>query len=245
MREPRILIFDIETSPNVGLFWSAGHKISVSTENIIQERQVICIAYKWLGQKSVHCLSWDKKKKGHCDSKMLKKFCEIYSEADAVVGHNGDNFDIKWLQTRLMLHDLDPLPVVHQVDTLKEFRKNFRLNSNRLDYVAKLLTGGGKNPMTFDDWKKVMEGNKTVLKKMVRYCKKDVQILEEVYNRTKRYFKNHGISGAMKGSKEVCPDGCEAPTQKWGTYMTKAGKYQKYRCAGCAKTWRDTRMLKE
>ena len=41
------LYFDIETSANVGLFWTSGYKISIGTENIIKERAVICICYKF------------------------------------------------------------------------------------------------------------------------------------------------------------------------------------------------------
>ena len=240
--KPKILIFDIETSPNVGYFWSTGHKINVGPENIAEERQVICIGYKWLGHRTVHSLEWGTKRSTTRDKKLLRDFSKIYAKADMVVAHNGDNFDIKWLKTRIMFHDLDPLPPVHQCDTLKEFRKNFRLNSNRLDYVAKFLGGDGKSPMTFDDWKKVMAGDEAALTKMVKYCKKDVQLLEDVYLRTRRHFKDHGIMGSY--NREVCPQ-CEGTPHKNGIYRTRTGRYQKYKCNHCGHVYRDTRMLKD
>ena len=64
------LFFDIEVSPNIGLFWQPGHKISLDYGNIIQERAVICICYKWQGGKT-QSLTWDKKQD---DKEMLKKF---------------------------------------------------------------------------------------------------------------------------------------------------------------------------
>ena len=34
----RVLIYDIETSPNIGWFWRAGYKLNIQPENIIKER---------------------------------------------------------------------------------------------------------------------------------------------------------------------------------------------------------------
>jgi len=50
------LFFDIETSPNVGFFWSAGYKLNVTADSIIQERAIICICYKWEDEKEVYHL---------------------------------------------------------------------------------------------------------------------------------------------------------------------------------------------
>lgn len=231
MIEPKVLLFDLETSPNVGYFWSSGHQINVGTENIVEERQVICVAYKWLGQKKTYAIAWDYNKGDQRDKKLLKEFSKIYAEADMVIAHNGDRFDIPWLKTRIMYHDLDPLPPVHQCDTLKEFRKNFRLNSNRLDYVAKLLTGHGKNPMSFDDWKKIMQGHQPSLNKMVKYCKVDVDIMEQVYLRTRRHLQGHGIMQSYY--RDSCPQCGSESARKYGKYRTKLGAWQKYQCDTC------------
>jgi DNA polymerase elongation subunit (family B) len=84
------LYFDIEVSPNIGFFWNPGHKISISYENIIHERAIICICYKWEYEKKVSFLTWDSKQ---CDKAMLKEFIKVANEADEMVGHNGDRFD--------------------------------------------------------------------------------------------------------------------------------------------------------
>jgi hypothetical protein len=78
------LFFDIEVSANVGLFWNPGHKISISYENIIKERAIICICYKWAGKSKVSSLKWDK---NQCDKKMLTEFLKIVDQADELVGH--------------------------------------------------------------------------------------------------------------------------------------------------------------
>ena len=35
------LFVDIETSPNIGLFWRAGYKQTITPDSIIEERKVI------------------------------------------------------------------------------------------------------------------------------------------------------------------------------------------------------------
>ena len=76
----RRLFFDIETSPNIGLFWEAGYKKNIDVSNIIQERAIICICYKWEEEKEVYSLQWDSKQN---DKAMLQKY--IFG---LVRGHN-------------------------------------------------------------------------------------------------------------------------------------------------------------
>jgi hypothetical protein len=60
MSKIKRLFFDIETSPNIGLFWAAGYKKNISPDNIIKERAIICIAYKWADDDKTYVLTWDK-----------------------------------------------------------------------------------------------------------------------------------------------------------------------------------------
>ena len=61
-----------------------------------------------------------------------------------IVAHNGDRFDIPWINTRCLYHRLDPLPKVKILDTYKECKNAFYLNSNRLDYVSQYIKRKGK-----------------------------------------------------------------------------------------------------
>ncbi len=77
------LYFDIEVSPNIGMFWEAGYKLNIGTENIVKERAIICICYKWEGEKKVHSLRWDK---NQCDKTLLKDFIKVANDAHELVG---------------------------------------------------------------------------------------------------------------------------------------------------------------
>jgi DNA polymerase III epsilon subunit-like protein len=201
----RRLYFDIEVSANVGLFWQSGYKLQVGTENIIKERAVICICYKWEDDEDVYYLQWDKKQ---CDKKLLQEFINVANEADELVGHNGDKFDLAWIRTRCLLHKIDMFPTYNTIDTLKIARSKFRFNSNRLDYIGKFLGLGQKNHTNFDLWKDIMLKNCTKsMNTMIDYCIQDVVLLEKVHKALNNHIpaKTHYgvIFGGDRGS---CPE---------------------------------------
>jgi DNA polymerase elongation subunit (family B) len=96
-KEFKRVFFDIETSYNVIGDFSCGYNKTVGPHQILKERAVICICWKWENEDKVHFLKWDE---NQCDKKMLTEFVSVIEEADEVIGHNGDRFDIPWLRTR-------------------------------------------------------------------------------------------------------------------------------------------------
>jgi len=183
----RVLIYDIETSPNIGWFWRAGYKLNIPATNITKERAVICVSYKWLGEDQVYNLSWDKNQD---DKFLIEQFIEVLNEADLIVAHNGDRFDLKWLKTRALFHRLPMLPNYKQFDTLKVAKSKLLFNSNRLDYIAKFLGHEGKNSTTIDLWMDIMfKKCKVAMNTMLEYCDEDVRQLEKVYQEL-RYLDN-------------------------------------------------------
>ena len=199
------LFFDIETSPNIGFFWSAGYKLNIPYSNIIKERAIICICYKWEGDDKVYSLNWDNNQD---DKKMLEKFMVVANEATELVGHNGDRFDLPWIRTRCLYHRIPVFPTYTTIDTLKHSRSKFRFNSNRLDYISQFLKVGEKLETGFDLWRSiVLDKDKEALEKMITYCKNDVVILEKVHHELVNYIphKTHyGVSNG--GEKYSCPE---------------------------------------
>ena len=224
------LFYDIETSPNLGFFWSASFKANIPHDNIIQERAVICISYKWEGQKKVHSIKWEE----GCDKALLSRFMEVAMKADELVAHNGDNFDEKWIRTRCLLHGIAMPPKLNSFDTLKKARTHFRFNSNRLDYLGKLFFDEGKNPMGWGDWVDIClplvkggelpKSYKTALKKMVKYCEQDVILLENVFHKLQPYVNPNSHTGAHTGyGRWSCPKCGNEDVKVNNTRYTKAG----------------------
>lgn len=191
------LFFDIETSPNVVLSWRIGRDISIDHSNILEERKIICIGYKWEKSKKAEAMWWDEKKD---DKPMLQTFIEMANEADELVGHNGDRFDLPWIKTRCIYHNIQTFPKYQSIDTLKWTRKHFYFNSNRLDYLGKYLGIGGKIKTEFDLWKDVvLKNDRSALKRMVNYCKRDVEMLQEVYERLAPHMPHKTHAGVLAG----------------------------------------------
>lgn len=227
------LYFDIETSPNIGFFWQPGNKISISYENIIKERAIICICYKWSNSNKVYSLQWDEKQN---DKKMLQEFVKVSEQADELVGHNGDNYDIKWIRTRCLFHGISMMPNYTTIDTLKESRKLFRFNSNRLDYISKFIGLDGKTTTSYDLWKDITLKNcKKSIGIMVRYCKNDVVQLEQMFNKMNQYIKPKSRSENTHYKSE-CPE-CGSENVKMSGTKTRAtgSKVQQFQCNDCGK----------
>jgi len=197
------LFFDIETSPNIGMFWSAGFKQRIDYDNIIKERAIICICYKWEGENEVSFLTWDKRQS---DKKMLHNFIKVANQADELIGHNGDKFDLAWIRTRCLFHRIPMFPDYVTIDTLKVSRAKFRFNSNRLNYIGKYLGVGQKIQTSYDLWKDIVLKNcAKSLDKMVKYCKQDVKLLEEVFEIMSVHIKPKTHFGMIgKSSKYDC-----------------------------------------
>lgn len=229
------LFFDIETSPNVGLFWSAGYRQNIGYESIVKERAIICIAYKWAGEKTVHTLQWDSHQN---DKAMLKEFLKIANQADELIAHNGDKFDLPWIRTRCLFHGIEMFPTYTTLDTLVQARNKFRFNSNKIDYIAKFLGIGAKIHTNYDMWKKiVLENNQKSLQEMVRYCKGDVSLLEKVYDKLSPHLPTKTHHGVAAGKPKFSCPGCGSTNMKLvRTRITATGvvKYQ-LQCKDCGK----------
>jgi DNA polymerase elongation subunit (family B) len=178
----RRLYFDIEVSPNVVYSWGLG-KTYLTHESIISERAVICVCYKWAGDDKVHSLSWN----NGDDKALLANFAKVINSADEIVTQNGDSFDVKWLRTRCLYHDIDMSPKFNSIDTLKMAKAGFRFNSNKLDYMGSYLGLGKKIKTDFDLWKQIhLNNSKEAMNKMVEYCKEDVRLLERVHGKLQK-----------------------------------------------------------
>lgn len=179
-RAKRKLFFDIEVSANIVFSWRIGRDVALSPADIIQERAVICVCWKWEGDRKLHSLEWD----NGCDKTLLANFAAVIDSADEVVTQNGDSFDIKWLRGRCIYHGIPVSPKFNSIDTLKMARAGFKFNSNKLDYMGEYLGLGRKIKTEYNLWKNItLHNDTTSMNKMVRYCKQDVALLEKIYNK--------------------------------------------------------------
>lgn len=233
---PNILVFDIETSQMMVKVWQLRGNEYIDTSRIVNDWFVICWSAKWLFDDNIITgVLTSKEAKERNDKRIVEKIWKLFDKADIIIAHNGDRFDIAKLKARFLKHKLG-LPSHYQsIDTLKVARKEFRLTSNKLDYICdftgldrKLATGG------VELWDKSEEGDIKALKKMDEYCQNDVLILEQMYLELRPYIRNHpNLALYMESDYEVCPN-CGSDRLKWGyLYRTKVNEYESAKCMSC------------
>jgi hypothetical protein len=196
-KDYKILIYDIETSYNLVSAWRVGYNITLPHYSVVKEREIICVSYKWVGEDEVYNLSWDK---NQSDKFLLEQFIEVMNEADLLVAHNGDRFDLKWIRTRALKHGLQMLPFYPQHDTLKTAKRYFNFNSNKLDYIASFLGFEGKIATTHELWDDIiLRKDPDALIEMIVYCDEDVRQLEKVYLKLRDWDKPKQHVGVLNG----------------------------------------------
>jgi len=236
--EIKRLFFDIETSyylvPTFQ-FW----KVNINPDNILREKKIICIAYKWQYEDKVHVLKWDENQD---DTKLIKDFIQVIKDADEIVAHNGDKFDIKELRTRAILTGNLMFPIYRTLDTLKKSRQYFRFPSNKLDYLGKVLNVGRKlDHEGMKLWIDICEHkNKASLKKMIEYCVQDVAGLEDVYIAMSPYIYHNTNMAVLKGGEKWhCPECASENVQLSHTDATAMGYIKRHmKCNSCRKFYK-------
>jgi DNA polymerase elongation subunit (family B) len=228
-KNQKVLLFDIETKPVKFWGWGVGKQYVTHDRIVNGERfDIICIAYKWIGEKETHCLDWGANQNS---AKMIEQFSKQVEQADLVIGHNGDRFDIKHVNTQRLMHGQKPIKWPTSEDTLKQLRANFAFACYKLDYITKTLFGEGKSPMAMDDWINIVEKKcKKSLHKMIEYNKRDVVLLERTFIKLAPYIKpkinkSHGTI--------ACPRCNSFDIIKYGHRYTMTGKKQVYQCRSC------------
>lgn len=230
--KPRILFIDIETAPNIGYTWG---KWETDVMAFLENWYILCFSYCWLDEK-VKCVSipdFHGYKKTRNDKEVVKRMWDLLNEADVVVAQNGDNFDIKKINTRFLIHELPPPAPYKTVDTLKVARNKFAFNSNKLDDLGKDLGIGEKIHHTgFNLWLECMNGEKKGWDVMRKYNKQDVELLVRLYKKELPYISNHpNLDGFYKGI--VCPK-CGSGHIQWRGYdRTKVSIFKRFQCQKC------------
>lgn len=230
----KILLLDIETSPNTAFVWSL-FKETIPLARLIESSEVMCWSAKWLGESTIMHDSVFRSK----PQEMLAKIHLLLDTADVVVHYNGQQFDIPCLNKEFLLFGMKPPAPYKQIDLLKTVRSQFKFTSNKLDYVVHKLRLGEKLETTFQLWVDCMNRDPIAWEYMEKYNKHDVEILERLYRVLQPWVVSHPNRTLYTDNLDImCPTcGSKHHTCEGYAYTT-AGKYQRYRCKDCGKWYR-------
>lgn len=235
MPKPKIALFDIETAPSLGYFW--GKLWETNIISVQSPWYMLCFSYKWYGERKIHTHSLREytgyNKNLEDDRRLIKDLYRVFDEADILVAHNGDKFDIRKTNARFIKHGFKPPSPYKTIDTLKAARKYFQFESNKLNDLGQYLGLGKKLPNTgFDLWRRTMAGDPDAWDTMERYNRRDIVLLEKVYDKLKPYITNHPKLDTYR-ERSCCPVCQSLNTQRAGFLVALNRKYQRYRCMDC------------
>jgi len=233
-KEPNIVLLDIETAPSVGMYfdlWREGNIVSRE-----KSWYILSFSYKQLGSSKTTTFALNDfngyAKDKENDFKICQKLAEVLSDADIIIAHNGDGFDIPKINARLIKWGIRPPAPYQTIDTYKIAKRYFSFESNKLDDLGEYL-GVGRKISTggIKLWKGCMSGDKESWRLMKKYNAQDVVLLEKVYMVLRPWTTNHpNLRVYIEG--EGCPVCGKTHVQRRGYSTTRTGRKQRFQCVG-------------
>jgi len=235
-QDMKVLVWDVETAPMLGFVWQAKTDW-VSSRMLQHEVFLLSWAAKWVGdRKVISARVTGEEAVAQDDSRIVAELIDLIRQADILVAHNGNRFDVKVLAGRALLNQQEPLGHIHTIDTLQLAKGSFRLSHNSLDHLARRLGVPTKLGTSFDLWRSCYYGDEKALAKMDRYCRRDVRVLEDVYEKMKPYVKGlPRLQVADHDMEHACPHCGGENLQRRGHANTNAGTYQRWQCQDCSR----------
>jgi DNA polymerase elongation subunit (family B) len=230
----KILFLDIETSPNLAYVWGKYEQDVIAFE---KEWYIMSFAYRWDNGKT-QCLSLPDfpayKKNKEDDKALVSLIWTILDQADIVVAHNGDKFDLRKINARFIAHGLTPCKPYKTVDTLKVARKYFNFNSNKLDDLCKTFNIGMKlDTQGFKTWLGCMSGDLSSWHTMTKYNKHDVELLYKLYYKLLPWIDSHPNMNLLAETADKCPKCLSSKIQNRGFGINATTRYQRIHCQSC------------
>lgn len=251
MADPRIVLFDLETIPDLQQALENWCDLSAFTPRhrpgMSASVSSICsFGYRIFGEKkSIGINAWDFsswRRNVNDDSELCASALSVIENADALVTFNGKRFDEKFFLARLAINGLTiPRKIVH-IDLCQVVSQNMFLLNNRLKTVAKYLIGDSK--LEHDGWPLWVKVHGGVERKrdvdaeklMSKYNLKDVDLMVPLFKLFRprlTQIPNYNLFSVAQGAKPVCPFCGSTRMQGRGGYYGKTKVYRKYWCRDC------------
>lgn len=251
----KLLVLDIETSANIAATWGL-FNANIGINQVMEPTRMISYAAKWVNNPSMAFYS----EFHHGRDAMVESAFHLVNQADAVIHYNGKGFDMKHLNREFQEYKIrrrdgeilnpdievgKPDPYQH-IDLLSVVRANFKLTSNKLDWVAHEFLKVGKKigHPGYSLWDACKNGDPKAWALMRKYNKHDVVLTELVYWELLEWIDNHPNMQLFGGEPGSCPTCGSMDRQKRGTRKTNLSEYQTYKCSDCGRRYQDKTALR-
>jgi len=241
---PEIWTIDIETRPSEVYAWGLRDQ-NIGISQIIRPGGLLMFAAHQRGSKKIEAhAAWD----GY--ELMVERAHAIYDRADYVVTFNGVRFDNKHLRAAWAEMCLPPPSPWRDIDLFRTVGK-FNWPSRKLAFVCdKLGLNLKSDPGGFETWDHIIRGNpeqkEKAQRRMIRYCKNDVKITSELFDRLLPWIDGLNVPLISGGSDEdtqqaaaMCTRCGGGNIQARGWAYTTTYRYRRFCCTDCGGWMRD------
>lgn len=227
--EPKILYFDIETTNLRADFG-----------------EVLMMGYKWHNEDDYHLISsidykgWEKLPVEKRDKYLLEDIYKIICEAEVLCGHYSKKFDHRFIQTRLLIHGMKPIPDITHVDTFMTAKYQMALQSNKMKNIAIALgCDEQKSEVAKNIWRRANAYDVDAIKQLQSYCIQDVKTQFSMTQKLLPICRSMPNWNLLTGEKQIQCSGCGSRKVKpFGIKHTKVNIFQRYKCSNCGKWMR-------
>lgn len=237
MTEPKIITLDIETSPIQAYTWGIWQQ-NIGLNQIIKDWSILSYCAKTLGDPDIRYADVSDKADPYDDYDLMQLIWKELDQADIVVTQNGKRFDHRKINARFLALDMRPPSPFKMIDTKVEAAKVAMFTSNRLEWLADVLTDVPKDKHKdfpgFELWTACLAGNQKAWAAMRKYNPRDVIATEKLYLRLRPWIVGHPSVAVGSGhDAETCPKCGSHDIHPRGYVTTQVGVYQRYRCDSC------------
>lgn len=244
MKDPKVLVFDIESAPILAYVWGTREQ-DVALNQIHTDSYILAWAAKWLGSPASEVMYADQRnaKPISDDKALLKKLWKLLDEADIVITHYGRNFDAPKLNARFIMHGMRPPSPYKHLDTHQIVARVTKFTSNKLEYLTEKLCTRYKK-LSHEKfpgmslWTECLNGNMAAWREMKTYNVHDVLSTEELYTKVRAWVPES--SPAVYHVDKIerkCPVCGKMTLERRGTHRNKAVRRLRMMCTNCG-VWR-------
>lgn len=196
----KTLIIDIETSPIEGYVWGT-FKQNLSQEQIQKDWSILSYAAKWAGKSEVFYQDTGGRgaSKVRDDSVLLQELWALLDEAHTIVAQNGNKFDVKKINYRLIESGMPPPSSFRIYDTLLASRRLFAATSHKLGWLSTHLTDTPKDKHHkfpgWELWVECLKDNPEAWAEMKKYNIQDIRATEKLWLRQRPWVRNRPMLG--------------------------------------------------
>jgi len=240
----KILYLDIETCPKLAYVYSF-FKTNISPKQVKEHGYILSYAAIWGDAPDKEIIYNETRSED--DQELIEELIDLLDEADIVIGHNVDGFDVNTISARALILGLKPPSPFKVVDTYKAAKRYFKFESNSLEYISTVLKVKHKKLSHnkfpgFELWIQCMKGNKEAFAENKTYNCWDTLTTRDVYKEMRPWIRNHPNLAVFDEVDEyVCVACGGTHVHLRGFAHTNIAKYQRYLCLECGK-WNRTRV---